>query len=224
MVQIVRGWMIRSNAAGPEGLIDRKAPGRPSRLIATHRTVLAAMIESGPTPAIHGVVRWRNIDLCQWLSEEFRVSSAKQTLSRELRAMGIRKLSVRLACHRAASSARPARQAAGGRLAGHQWHSACAQDWLPWRDVPSGYGSPKTIYIRFTAAPPVASGSVCSSALLPRAQFRRNWASTRHTSRRIARHLMEEGSSHRRPATRGAAARSRSTRLPIARGACSASN
>ena len=57
-----------------------------------HRAALAAIIESGPIPAIHGVVRWRIVDLCQWLSEEFRVVVAKQTLSRELRAMGYRKL------------------------------------------------------------------------------------------------------------------------------------
>ena len=63
------------------------------------------MVESGPTPAIHGVVRWRLIDLCQWLWEEFRVSVAKQTLSRELRAMGYRKLSARPRHHAQAEGA-----------------------------------------------------------------------------------------------------------------------
>ena len=53
------------------------------------------MIESGPIPAVHGVVRWRLIDLAQWIFEEFRITVAKQTLSRELRAMGYRKLSAR---------------------------------------------------------------------------------------------------------------------------------
>jgi hypothetical protein len=28
--------------------------------------------EDGPLPAIHGVVRWRLIDLARWLFEEFR--------------------------------------------------------------------------------------------------------------------------------------------------------
>ena len=46
-------------------------------------------------PAVHGVVRWRLIDLAQWIFEEFRITIAKQTLSRELRAMGYRKLSAR---------------------------------------------------------------------------------------------------------------------------------
>ena len=53
------------------------------------------MIESGPIPAVHGVVRWRLIDLAQWVFEELRITIAKQTLSRELRAMGYRKLSAR---------------------------------------------------------------------------------------------------------------------------------
>lgn len=94
-VQIVRDWVVKFNAHGPDGLIDRKAPGQPPRLSAEHRKALAAIVETGPTPAIHGVVRWRIIDLCQWLFETFKVTVAKQTLSRELRAMGYRKLSAR---------------------------------------------------------------------------------------------------------------------------------
>ena len=105
--QIVRDWVPRFNAEGPDGLIDRKAPGQPSRLSDAHRAALAAAIESGPTPALHGVVRWRPVDLCQWLWEEFRVGVAKQTLSRELRAMGYRKLSARPRHH--AASRRSAR-------------------------------------------------------------------------------------------------------------------
>jgi transposase len=104
-LQIVRDWVLRFNAAGPAGLIDRKAPGQPSRLNDTHRAALAAAIEDGPTPAIHGVVRWRLVDLCQWVWEEFRVAVAKQTLSRELRAMGYRKLSARPRHHAQAEGA-----------------------------------------------------------------------------------------------------------------------
>ena len=104
-LQIVRDWVVKFNAHGPDGLIDRKSPGQPSRLNGAHRAALAAMIESGPIPAIHGVVRWRVIDLCQWVFEEFRVTVAKQTLSRELRAMGYRKLSARPRHHAQAEGA-----------------------------------------------------------------------------------------------------------------------
>jgi transposase len=93
--QIVRDWVVKFNSRGPDGLIDRRAPGQPARLNDTHRAALAKIVESGPIPAVHGVVRWRIVDLCQWIWEEFRVSVARQTLSRELRALGYRKLSAR---------------------------------------------------------------------------------------------------------------------------------
>ncbi len=94
-LQIIRDWVLRFNARGPAGLLDGKSPGQPSKLNEAQRRAVAQMIESGPIPAVHGVVRWRLIDLAQWIFEEFRVTVAKQTLSRELRAMGYRKLSVR---------------------------------------------------------------------------------------------------------------------------------
>jgi transposase len=94
-LQIVRDWVVKFNAHGPEGLIDRKPPGPPSRLMDVHRTALMACIDAGPIPSVHGVVRWRLVDLIQWLWEEFRITISKQTLSRELRAMGYRKLSAR---------------------------------------------------------------------------------------------------------------------------------
>jgi hypothetical protein len=61
-LQTVRDWVLRFNAKGPDGLIDGKAPGQPSKLNNGQRQALAAIIESGPIPAIHGVVRWRLID------------------------------------------------------------------------------------------------------------------------------------------------------------------
>ena len=104
-LQIVRDWVLKFNAHGPDGLIDRKPPGQAPRLNDMHRAALAAIIESGPIPAAHGVVRWRIVDLCQWVWEEFRVVVAKQTLSRELRAMGYRKLSARPRHHAQAAGA-----------------------------------------------------------------------------------------------------------------------
>src|SRR5947209_11855243 len=104
-LQIIRDWVVKFNAHGPDGLIDRKAPGQSSRLNDEHRAALTAMIEAGPIPAVHGVVRWRIVDLCQWIFEEFRVVVSKQTLSRELRAMGYRKLSARPRHHAQAAGA-----------------------------------------------------------------------------------------------------------------------
>ena len=104
-LQIVRDWVMKFNAHGPDGLINKKAPGQPSKLKNIHRAALAKIIEEGPIPAIHGVVRWRLIDLCQWIFEEFRVTIFVQTLSRELRTMGFCKLSARPRHHAQADGA-----------------------------------------------------------------------------------------------------------------------
>jgi len=104
-LQIVRDWVMRFNAEGPAALIDRRAPGPTPLLTVEHREALAAQIDRGPIPAIHGVVRWRLCDLGQWLWEEFRVSVSMQTLSREVRAMGYRKISARPKHHAQAAGA-----------------------------------------------------------------------------------------------------------------------
>jgi len=104
-LQVVRDWVLRFNADGPGGLIDRKAKGQPPRLNEQHRTALAAILENGPIPAVHGVVRWRIVDLCQWIFEEFRIAVSPQTLSRVLRKMGYRKLSARPRHHAQAEGA-----------------------------------------------------------------------------------------------------------------------
>ena len=94
-LQVVRDWVLRFNADGPDGLIDGKAPGKPPKLNDSQRRALARIVESGPIPAIHGVVRWRRKDLALWLFEEFRISLEESSVGRELRALGFRKISAR---------------------------------------------------------------------------------------------------------------------------------
>src|SRR3954466_16091015 len=87
--------VVRFNAHGPDGLIDGKAPGNSRKLNDSQRQALVNIVESGPMPAIHGVVRWRLKDLTLWIWEEFQISLSETTLSRELRSLGYRKLSAR---------------------------------------------------------------------------------------------------------------------------------
>ena len=94
-LQTVRDWVLRLNRDGPTGLLNGKAPGKAALLDDAQRERLRQVVDDGPIPAIHGVVRWRLIDLMAWVFEEFRLSISKQTMSRELRAMGFRKLSAR---------------------------------------------------------------------------------------------------------------------------------
>ena len=88
-LQMMRDWVLQFNERGPDGLLNegRRGTGQAQRRTAPF---LARMMERGPIPAVHGVVRWRLIDLAQWILEEFRIAIAEQTLSRELRAMGFR--------------------------------------------------------------------------------------------------------------------------------------
>ena len=81
-LQIIRDWVLRFNAEGPEGLIDRKPPGASPKLTAGQRRALCELVERGPIPAIHGVVRWRLKDLVQWIWAEFRISLDESTVSR----------------------------------------------------------------------------------------------------------------------------------------------
>lgn len=48
---------LRFNADGPEGLKNRCGAGPKPKLTAEYRQALAGMVERGPIPAIHGVVR-----------------------------------------------------------------------------------------------------------------------------------------------------------------------
>jgi len=93
--QIVRDWIVRFNARGAEGLIAGRAGGKASKLTADHRRALAKMVEDGPDPAIHGVVRWRLKDLAAWLDQTHGIALDETTIGRALKGLGYVKLSAR---------------------------------------------------------------------------------------------------------------------------------
>ena len=76
--QIVRDWVVRFNADGPDGLVDRKSPGRMPKLNAEQLRALLVRVEAGPMPAVDGVVRWRIVDLVQWCSRNSAARSARK--------------------------------------------------------------------------------------------------------------------------------------------------
>ena len=57
-LQTVRDWVLRFNAEGPARLGNGKAPGGRPLLGEVERAALRQVVEAGPIPAIHGVVRW----------------------------------------------------------------------------------------------------------------------------------------------------------------------
>jgi transposase len=93
--QTLRDWVIRFNAKGPDGLINIPSPGVPPKLGKKHRTFLARVVEMGPIPAVHGVVRWRACDLIMQLHEEFGIAVSDDTIYRALKALGFSHVSAR---------------------------------------------------------------------------------------------------------------------------------
>jgi len=93
--QTLRDWVIRFNEQGPEGLINKPSPGAPGKLTDEHKAYLARLIEEGPIPAIHGVVRWRACDLIMQLHEKFAVSVSDDTIYRALKELGFSHMSAR---------------------------------------------------------------------------------------------------------------------------------
>jgi transposase len=94
-LQVVRDWVERFNVRGPTGLIDGKAPGNKPKLSPAQRQALVALVEEGPMPEKHGVVRWRLSDLVKWLDEQFAVKLDETNVSRELKKLGYARLSAR---------------------------------------------------------------------------------------------------------------------------------
>lgn len=79
--QTLRDWAHRFNEAGPDGLTNRPGAGRPRRLTDDQMQALAAIVETGPDPAVDGVVRWRRIDLKRVIEERFGVVYSERAIS-----------------------------------------------------------------------------------------------------------------------------------------------
>ena len=93
--QTLRDWVHRFNDEGPDGLVNHTAPGAAPKLTKRQKAKLAALVEQGPMPAIHGVVRWRAVDLMQWIYEEFGISVSDSTVYRLLDELGFSHVSAR---------------------------------------------------------------------------------------------------------------------------------
>jgi transposase len=93
--QTLRDWVHRFNRLGPEGLIDKKLPGRKPKLSSHQAEELRRLVESGPDPDTHGVVRWRCVDLKRVLSDRFAVDVSEVSLGRTLKKLGFSHISAR---------------------------------------------------------------------------------------------------------------------------------
>jgi transposase len=93
--QTLRDWVHRFNARGPDGLLDGWSKGPEPRLSAAQRAELAELVETGPDRIVHGVVRWRRIDLQQVIRERFGVAYHERTVGKLLKTLGFSHISAR---------------------------------------------------------------------------------------------------------------------------------
>ena len=93
--QTLRDWVHRFNERGPDGLKDAWSKGNPPRLSADAQAELAQLVETGPDRAVHGVVRWRRIDLQRLIAERFGVVYHERTVGKILHQLGFSHISAR---------------------------------------------------------------------------------------------------------------------------------
>jgi len=93
--QTLRDWAHRFNQLGPEGLLDRKAPGGKPKLSADQQAELKLLVEAGPDRQRDGVTRWRCVDLKRELSRRFGVDLSEVSLGRQLKKLGFSHISAR---------------------------------------------------------------------------------------------------------------------------------
>jgi transposase len=93
--QTLRDWVHRFNAHGPDGLLDSWSKGPEPRLSGEQRAEIAELVETGPDRAVHGVVRWRRVDLQRLILERFGVAYHERTVGKLLKALGFSHVSAR---------------------------------------------------------------------------------------------------------------------------------
>jgi transposase len=93
--QTLRDWVHRYNAEGIDGLKDRPRAGRPPRLTPAQVAELVELVEAGPDPDVHGVVRWRCVDLKAVIAARFGVEMSERQVERILKGQAYVRLTPR---------------------------------------------------------------------------------------------------------------------------------
>ncbi len=93
--QTLRDWVHRYNKGGVDGLKSRRSPGRTPALSELQRAELLDLVLAGPDPQVHGVVRWRCVDLKTEVSRRFSIEVHESTIARWLHELGLTRLQPR---------------------------------------------------------------------------------------------------------------------------------
>jgi transposase len=76
----LRDWVHWSDEEGPDGLAYRHRSGCPCRLGEAQLAELAEIVEIGPDRELHGVTRWRRVDLQKVIEARFDVVYSARSL------------------------------------------------------------------------------------------------------------------------------------------------
>ncbi len=87
--QSLRDAVVRFNAEGLAGLIDRPRGGRPEVLSEGEQAALVAYVLRGPDPEKGEPSSWTLPDLCRFTEERFGKSMCPQSMSRVVRRLGL---------------------------------------------------------------------------------------------------------------------------------------
>ena len=99
--QTLRDWVVRFNAQGPEGLVNRMAPGAARRLTSDQEARFAKLVEAGPAAmGLTHLARWRCLDLQQVVLERWGVDYHERTLGKLLERLGFSHITARPRHHR----------------------------------------------------------------------------------------------------------------------------
>ncbi len=93
--QTLRDWVHRYNEAGLRGLKSRRHPGRAPLLTPLQKAELLGLVTAGPDPEVHGVVRWRCVDLQAEVERRFSVKVHVNTIGVWLHDLGLTRLQPR---------------------------------------------------------------------------------------------------------------------------------
>src|SRR3990167_9467399 len=93
--QTLRDWVHRYNAGGIRALKSLRHPGRAPALTQLQRAELLDLVIQGPDRQVHGVVRWRCVDLKAEVARRFGVTVHENTIGRWLHELGLTRLQPR---------------------------------------------------------------------------------------------------------------------------------
>jgi transposase len=93
--QTLRDWVHRCNVGGVRALKSRRPPGRAPSLTALQRAELLDLVLAGPDPEIHGVLRWRFVDLQAEVARRFSGMVHENTIGGWLRDLKLTRLQPR---------------------------------------------------------------------------------------------------------------------------------